>query len=87
MGLRVLWWLVGASAADPWAYGFCGGYGCGASGKCVVCYVCAWTCLDLPGLAWTYLAQLPIACISRFAVVAYLPRMYPGDILKKYTTT
>ena len=26
MGLRVLWWLVCASAADPWAYVFCGGW-------------------------------------------------------------
>ena len=32
------------------------------------------TCLDLPRLAQTCLAPLPTACISRFAVVAYLPR-------------
>ena len=33
------------------------------------------TCLDLPRLAYTCLALLPIACIPGFLVAADLPRL------------
>ena len=47
------------------------------------------TCLGLPGLAWTCLAQLSIACSAGFAVVAYLPRLADANakVIRNTATT